>query len=219
VAEGRRAGLAAAPPSHPAKTPGPGEEAVGLEGVAQGPPGGRDGGVHGRGGREPEPQSRVHVDAAGPTGRRRDAGEQPEAISGREHPLADRPDRPDRGPTKGGAECGPVLSAPGRPAAGVPSFQGHPCPMRQRRDAHGRRLEAGPGVPGGVGAPGEGPLPAEVRPGHEPHRAGVVAAARGRYPEPSVPEYGRAVRPHLRLVRDPHPLPGPILGVHEMPGK
>ena len=103
-----RPGVAAAPPDHPPEGPGPGEEAAGLAGVAQGPAGGRDGGVHGRGGREPEPEGRVHVDEAGRAGGRRDAGEQREAVPGREHPLADRAGHPDRGEAEGGAVGGPV---------------------------------------------------------------------------------------------------------------
>src|SRR5262249_20990131 len=85
------------------KGPGPGEEARGSRGVAQGVTGRRDGGVHGRGGREPEPEGRVHVDAAGAAGDRRDPGEQRAALPRREYPLADRTGAPDRGATEGGA--------------------------------------------------------------------------------------------------------------------
>jgi hypothetical protein len=143
-AAGRRAGVAAAPPGHPPDRPGPREEASGSAGAAQGPPGGRDGGVHGRGGREPEPEGRVHVDAAGPAGGRRDPGDQPAAVPGREHPLADRAGHPDRRPperrggprpcsagtwTTCGGRCGTTgrstspatTPAPTRPSARRPS--------------------------------------------------------------------------------------------------
>src|SRR5262249_5844023 len=62
-------------------------------------------------------------------------------------------------------------------------------------------------------------LPADVLAGHEPHRAGVVAAARGRHPQPPLPHDGGTPRPDVRLVRDSHPLPGPVQCVHEMPWK
>src|SRR5262249_6514175 len=77
----------------------------------------------------------------------------------------------------------------------------------------GRALEGGPGVPEGVGAPGSGPLPAEVFPGHEPHRAGVVAVTRSGHPQPPVPLPGRSARPDGWLVRHTLLLPGAVVGV------
>ena len=60
------------------------------------------------------------------------------------------------GRPKEGRSAALFLPAPGRPAAGVPALQGHPRHLRQRRDPHSRTgVKAGPGVPGGVGAPGE----------------------------------------------------------------
>ena len=87
------------------------------------------------------PKVGCHVDEAGPAGGRRDAGEQREAVPGREHPLEDRTSHPDRGQAEGGPDGRPVPAAPGRPAAGVPPLQGHPRPLRQRRVPHGRRVE------------------------------------------------------------------------------
>src|SRR5215475_8607839 len=41
----------------------------------------------------------------------------------------------------------------------------------------------------------------------------LVAAPRGRHPQPPVPEHGGTTRPDVRLVRVSHPLPGSLLGV------
>jgi hypothetical protein len=48
-----------------------------------------------------------------------------------------------------------------------------------------------------VGAAGEDPLTAKVLPGHESDRAGVVATARVRDPQPPVPDDGRVARPDV----------------------
>src|SRR5581483_11175166 len=98
----------------------------------------------------------------------------------------------------------PILSAPGRPAAGVPALPGHSRPVRQGRDAHGRGLVRAYLVEWGHRVRAHY-LP-KVLPGHEPDRAGV-AAARGRHPQPPVLDDTGATRPDVRLVRDSDPLP------------
>src|SRR3954470_8279752 len=133
LAAGRRVSVATTPPDHPPEGPGPGGQTACPPDLAAPPAGGRDGGVHGRGGREPQPEGRGHVDAAGgggggggAAGGGGDAGHQREAVPGREHPLADRAGLPDRGEAPGGPVGRPVLPAPGRPPAGLPALQGHP---------------------------------------------------------------------------------------------
>jgi transposase len=73
-----------------------------------------------------------------------------------------------------------------------------PRHLRQRRLPPG---PPGPGLPAGVGAPDRPALPAPVRPGHQPDRAGLVAVARNRHPEPPVPDARRLALQRLQLVR------------------
>jgi len=67
-----------------------------------------------------------------------------------------------------------VRAAPGGPAAPAAALSQDPRPVRQRP---GARLPGGAGVPGALGRADRVALPAEVRPGDEPHRAAVVASA------------------------------------------
>jgi len=67
-----------------------------------------------------------------------------------------------------------IRAPPGGPAAPAAALPEGPRRLRQRP---GARLPCRAGVPGAVGAPDRGALPAEVRPGGEPDRAAVVAPA------------------------------------------
>jgi hypothetical protein len=59
-----------------------------------------------------------------------------------------------------------------------------------------------PGVPGRLGPLDCASLPAEVRPGHKPDRASLMALARDNYAKPRLPQPGGTDHAGSRLVRD-----------------
>ncbi len=108
---------------------------------------------------------------------------------------------------------GRVVLTRGRPNEGP---GGGPVLPPQRRHPRPRGVAGGPGVRGRVGAPGEAPLPTGGRPGHQPARAGVVAAARGGHPQPPVRTMAElldltfdwfATRTHFRVRSEVYELP------------
>ena len=83
-------GVAQAPSGPGPRGPGAGAQAAEGPRIAAGFAGRRGGGVPGRGGPEPQPRDRLHVDAGGRTGRGGDARDQRQTLPGRVDELADR---------------------------------------------------------------------------------------------------------------------------------
>src|SRR5262249_38089455 len=108
----------------------PRRDSGGAAGAAARPAGRRDGGVPGRGGPEPQPGGRLHVDGQRPAGPAADAGRQREVSPGRLAALADRGPVPDGGAPAG---RGLVRTTPGRGAAAAAALPEDPRDLRQRQ--------------------------------------------------------------------------------------
>ena len=176
-------GLPAAPADPPAER---GAEA-GQAGRAAGAPGRaarrRDGGLAGRGRGPHQPQDRPDVDAQGKQATVQTPGTNKKRhLAGSIHWRTGQVFVTEAGP-QAGARQRPVHQAPGRPPAAAAAVQEGPRDLRQRGVPHQPR---GDRVPLEARGPDRGPPAAQLLPGLQPDRAGVVAPAREHHAEPSV---------------------------------